>query len=369
MSAAAQSVIPQSQPQRLPGSVVASIALHAAALGLWLYTMQQAAKHHVTIVNNVEFIKVNKQLPTPSRNLAKQQQANTTFDFLKMALPSIPKVAAPKLAPVELPKTVRQMQVQTPKLQDKGRLDTGPKLDMDLTRDHSLDAAKIEAKIPTRRVNALANMPRLEEVGRRRVANLPAAIAMEERRQEAMGLQGADALAKATRDRRGSSVAAAPALTEAAPPGGSSSRFSQKIASLLPEQAIDTKPAVMNAPAIKEPVAPPAASHRKAAQLDGGDSKKGVEIEGPLADRKVLAYEIPEFPAWAKEQGVLEANVSIRFWVNKDGDVLPNMRVEHTSGYGRLDRLAMDALAKWKFAPLLSQEKQWGVITFRFLLE
>src|SRR5206468_105908 len=111
------------------------------------------------------------------------------------------------------------------------------------------------------------------------------------------------------------------------------------------------------------------APKRKRAALQTGAPKKGVEIEGPLADRKVLNYEIPEFPSWAKEQGILEASVAIRFWVNKDGEVLPNMRVEHTSGYGRLDRLAMDALSKWKFAPLLSEERQWGVITFRFLLE
>ena len=38
-----------------------------------------------------------------------------------------------------------------------------------------------------------------------------------------------------------------------------------------------------------------------------------MKIEGPLADRKIVAYEIPEFPAWARDQGILEAAVSIRF--------------------------------------------------------
>ena len=45
------------------------------------------------------------------------------------------------------------------------------------------------------------------------------------------------------------------------------------------------------------------------------------------------------------------------------------MRVERTSGYGRLDRLSMDCLRNWRFIPIGSDEKQWGVITFRFLLE
>ena len=100
------------------------------------------------------------------------------------------------------------------------------------------------------------------------------------------------------------------------------------------------------------------------------EQKKGVEIEGPLADRKVLHYEVPEFPDWARKQGVIEASVAIRFWVNKEGSVLGDtLRVEHTSGYGRLDRLTMDSLKKWKFLPLMSDERQWGVITFRFIME
>ena len=99
------------------------------------------------------------------------------------------------------------------------------------------------------------------------------------------------------------------------------------------------------------------------------EKKKGVEIEGPLADRKVISFEIPKFPEWARAQGILEAAVSIRFWVSRQGDVLPNLRIEHASGYGRLDRLAMESLQSWKFAPLLFDERQWGVITFRFVLE
>jgi TonB family protein len=99
------------------------------------------------------------------------------------------------------------------------------------------------------------------------------------------------------------------------------------------------------------------------------EKKKGVEIEGPLADRRVVSYEVPEFPEWARQQGILEATVAIRFYVSPEGDVLPNMRIERTSGYGRMDRLAMDSLKLWKFAPLGSDQRQWGIITFRFLLE
>ena len=355
---------------RMPGSAVASLVLHAAVLGLWLYTLKHTAVHHEVSVGSVDIIKVTKAVPLPEKRIAKAPPATSAFDFLKMALPSAPHMAAPKMAEVKLPETHKPMTVEQPKLHDRGRLDTGPKLDMDVDHhDSGLDIAKVESRIPSRKLAAMAAMPKLEDIGRRRVSNLPAALAMEEKRQAAAsGLQGVSALS--ARTERHGGVAQAEAIQDAAPAGGTQSgTFGSKIASLLPERSLDMSHAqVPNQ--IKESIAAPAeAPKRKHAALQTGAPKKGVEIEGPLADRKVLNYEIPEFPSWAKEQGILEASVAIRFWVNKGGDVLPNMRVEHTSGYGRLDRLAMDALSKWKFAPLLSEERQWGVITFRFLLE
>lgn len=366
MSAAALYTQPSSKG--MPVSAVTSLVLHAAGLGLWLYTLQNAAKHTNAVITGVDIITVKKAVTMTQKNRAEAKQAASTFDFLKMALPAVPRMAAPKMAEVKLPDAHKPIEVKAPKLSDRGRLAEAPKLDMDVDKAHSLDAAKIEARIPTRKLSAMSTAPKLEDIGRRRVANLPAAIAMEEKRQEAQALQGMDALAKAS-ERRGRSAAQAPAIQDAAPSRGGGSKFSSKIAALLPEQTLDMKQAVMPQPVIKQGVEPVVRERQKPAGLQGGESKKGVEIEGPLADRKVVNYEIPEFPAWAKEQGVLEAHVAIRFWVNSAGDVLPNMRVENTSGYGRLDRLAMDSLSKWKFAPLISQEKQWGVITFRFLLE
>jgi TonB family protein len=359
---------PQSQA-RLPGSVVTSVVLHAAAVGLWLYTMQQAEKKASAVISGVDIITVKKAVTMAQKPQSPAKRAATTFDFLKMALPAVPRMAAPKIADVKLPDAHKPLQVAAPKLSDRGRLQEAPKLDMDLDKSRSLDAAKIEARIPTRKLSALASSPKLEDVGRRRVANLPAALALEERRQEAAALQGMDALQRASATRRGPAQTAALQDASAARPGEASKGLGSKIAALLPEQRLDMKQAVMPTPVVKQAIEPAAAQQRQRAGLQHSEPKKGVEIEGPLADRKVVNYEIPEFPQWAKDQGVLEASVSIRFWVDKAGDVLPNMRVEHTSGYGRLDRLAMDSLSKWKFAPLITEEKQWGVITFRFLLE
>jgi TonB family protein len=94
-----------------------------------------------------------------------------------------------------------------------------------------------------------------------------------------------------------------------------------------------------------------------------------VEIEGPLADRKISAYSVPPFPDWARSQGILEASVGIRFTVDEDGIVMSGMRVVNTSGYGRLDKLAMESLKSWRFASQPGAGVQWGVITFRFVVE
>ena len=64
-----------------------------------------------------------------------------------------------------------------------------------------------------------------------------------------------------------------------------------------------------------------------------------------------------------------EAEVRIKFYVSPAGDVLPDLRVETTSGYGRLDRLALDSLKTWTFEPIGGAGRQWGIITFRFVLE
>ncbi len=78
---------------------------------------------------------------------------------------------------------------------------------------------------------------------------------------------------------------------------------------------------------------------------------------------------MPRFPDWARARSILEAEVVILFYVDPEGSVLSDMRVERTSGYGQLDRLAQQSLRNWKFAPITTSERQWGRITFRFVLE
>jgi TonB family protein len=224
-------------------------------------------------------------------------------------------------------------------------------------------------KIESRRDAAatLAALPRLEDVGRRQAANLPQALALEDKRREAVAEVGLPDVAAKAPSRR-EALAAVAALQEAAP----AERVQEKgLGSLLPQKPllIEAHPQAVMAPRIVKVPDAPVAPRRQAAQADAAEEKKGVQIEGPLADRKVAAYAVPSFPEWARSQGILAADVAIRFTVDEDGNVLPSMRLETSSGYGRLDKLAMETLKNWRFVPNPGAGVQWGVITFKFVLE
>jgi len=99
--------------------------------------------------------------------------------------------------------------------------------------------------------------------------------------------------------------------------------------------------------------------------------KSALEISGPLKQRKIISSSAPAYPEWAKRKGV-EADLVLKFYVNPQGRVLPDISVVRTSGYRELDVLAMEALKKWMFAPLANnepQQDQWGAVTIRYILE
>lgn len=361
----AGSIFPATQAKRIPFSVVGSIALHGAALALYIYTVQLQHHNQSRAVGNVDLIVVKKPLPVAAVPRQAAPPPNM-FNFLKMALPAIPKIEAQRLE-VKVPQ--HELKMQTPKLEDRGRLQKNDlaKLNMDEKRPelNALDVGAVKTK---RSAAALAALPKLEEVGHRRIKNLPDALKLDEERQQAQAQMRMDALTTPTHRQ----VAAMGERLQDAQPS-ETGKFASKIAAMLPTQPppLEARPELRAADdnELKKKVFIEPAKRHDQAQGLSVEKKKGVELEGPIKNRKILSYEVPEFPSWAKDQGILEASVAIRFWVGPDGDVLDNMRVERTSGFGRLDRTAMDALKNWKFAPLDNNEKQWGVITFRFVLE
>ncbi len=96
---------------------------------------------------------------------------------------------------------------------------------------------------------------------------------------------------------------------------------------------------------------------------------KGFEISGPLTNRPITYKVIPEYPAWAEEQGIM-GSVRLYFTVDSAGNVRSGIRVQKTTGNQALDQLGIEALKQWKFSPLpgAAEEGQWGIITFNFSL-
>jgi TonB family protein len=339
-------------------SVTASMALHVGGLFLFMQT-QIGPKTRSVDIQDVDFIRVFR----PAPQVKVKVPPPTMKDFLKMVLPAVHKPQLMTMQP-KLPDIRRPLLPAPPKL-DENRAQKLAKLEaLDISK-RRVDAAKIEAKLEERRVTKLAEMPRLEDVGRHQVRNLPAAIKLEEQRQEAVALKAIGSMT-VTPARRG----VVPAVLQEATPQ-QEGRLEKAIKEFLPAapEPVQLQPRAAEPPPMmkKLETAPPVAPKRTVGIQE--EKKKTVEIEGPLADRKVVSYDIPQFPDWAKQRNIIEAEVKILFYVDPEGNVLSDLRVEHTSGYGQLDRLSMESLRRWKFAAINTSERQWGRITFRFILE
>jgi len=95
----------------------------------------------------------------------------------------------------------------------------------------------------------------------------------------------------------------------------------------------------------------------------------GASLAGPIADRRVLRFVKPEYPDWAKRDGV-EGSVTLYFIVRADGTIQENVLVQKTAGFEDFDDRARSALRAWRFEPLRAGRtgEQWGTITFHFRL-
>ncbi len=348
---------------KLPASVAISLGLHGGALVLLALLMRAAPKQAPRIVEGVELL---TQARKPAVLSAPKPPPLSTMDFLKLALPSTSRAAAPAQLSIAVPRRKIAL-ADAPKLEDRAPRNL-PKLEALDLGARPADAAKLDVKIEGRRraVATLAALPRLEEVGRKRIKDLPQALALENQRREAVAAQGLPDVALQPTSRR-QALAAVSALQEAAPPQRAPERTFGSMLAARP-LLMEARPQAVMAPKLEKVAAAPRLERRQAAQADAGRAKS-VQIEGPLADRKIAAYAVPTFPDWARSQGILEADVAIRFTVGEDGGVMPGMRVENSSGYGRLDKLAMESLKRWLFAPKPGAGIQWGLITFKFVLE
>ncbi|MBO9540646.1 TonB family protein [bacterium] len=102
----------------------------------------------------------------------------------------------------------------------------------------------------------------------------------------------------------------------------------------------------------------------------GGSVDSGTGLTGDLGQRRIIEQHPPSYPASAQRLGV-EGDVRLRVWVSAEGRV-SRVEVVRLSGTPEMDRRAVDALKRWRFAPLpdgAAPVTQWGEITLRFRLD
>ncbi|MBI3299034.1 MAG: hypothetical protein HYZ75_12765 [Elusimicrobia bacterium] len=352
---------------RVPVALGVSLAVHALGLVGFLKLSFKPEEAPIQAIENVDLmVQEEERKAAPARQ---RLPPPSMKEFLRLALPSIPKPAMPMDVKAQV--SEKKLVDLQPKLEDRGRMKELQKLDsLDLGKKRP-DLARIAPLIDQKReARALAAMPKLEEIGTRQAPRAALALAaLAEADRGRLQPQRMDALGSLAPERRKAPQTAM--LREASPATGKSLG---RLADMLTSDSNRLAPALRAAPeprreklsAIAETPEPP---RRKEAEVQSV-KKKSVEIEGPLSDRKVLKHSLPTFPEWAREMGLVEAEVQVRFYVTPAGAVVADpMRIERTSGYGRLDRLVMEHLKVWVFQASPGTGNEWGLITFRFLLE
>lgn len=358
----------QGNPRAVKFSVIASASLHALLFLLYFRFVLLQPETRNVVLSNVDLIMQEKE------QQARAPQ-NKTLNFLKLALPVIPKIAAP-----ELPK-VPTLDIKTPDrhrpamdlpkslAERSGRVNQAQRLEMDAggrvtgaVKDAALDLQ------PSRGAQAMAPRIELEEVGARKAPSLPQGLKFEDA-GPAVRPQTMQELNVAV-DRARRAASGPQALDERS--GAVEAARREPAVAAAPQRLTEARGAAVQLASRPQPAITAASLslHRNEALRSAEEAPRRMEITGPLSNRKVLRYYAPPFPAWARDRGILEAAVSLKFYVDNSGRVLDSVSVERTSGYGALDRLAADAIKRWAFEPLPGPaSRQWGVITFRFLAD
>ncbi len=367
---------------RIETSAGVAAAIHASLFGLYLLLKVTEPAQETVKLTRVDFIdEIPKAAASAISSPGRLERAPKSFkDFLHMALPSFhrPSPSQPKLAEMQNEPTPNapQMRSASPQIQLKTSAHPLNKnFRFRPTHLNAADSTRLsDVSNPQIAPQSPQDMPNvkpitLEAVGRVKAsarihfnsaAHFKASGQMRDLPQENLAATGPTSLEDAQSPPIRLNASYHGSKNAALPTGGELPIGYEKGISLK-EGAVH--PAGANLPQVS------AAS----VQVKTGKLKsvkhKGMEISGPLADRKILKAAAPKYPVWAKNQGV-EADVVVRFYVSADGQVLDRMIIERTSGYRRLDELCKKTLKKMLFAPLESGDQvEWGFITFHFKLK
>jgi protein TonB len=114
----------------------------------------------------------------------------------------------------------------------------------------------------------------------------------------------------------------------------------------------------------------PGPGDRPQATSRGGSVDTGGGLTGDLGQRRILKQVQPSYPESAERAGE-SGDVQLKVFVTPEGRVA-QVEVVKLSGTPEMDRRAVEALKRWRFAPLPEGSPavtQWGTITLHYRLD
>lgn len=97
-----------------------------------------------------------------------------------------------------------------------------------------------------------------------------------------------------------------------------------------------------------------------------GELAGKLNISGPIAEAKRTIIHREKF----EHSKQIAVNISFKFWVEPDGRISNVIPVQ--KGDTILEKRAIEVLKKWRFEPLprnAKQERQWGIISLKYILK
>lgn len=365
-------------------SFMISILAHSLLFTSYYSYLLKAKEVATTFLENIELIEIEPDILV-IQEMPGQVPPKNVIEFFKMSLPVFKK---PKFQEITEPEIDREKTIKevSEKIDFDRTIEVRPGPQISLTQDKYVKREKLSEIIPDAEVYSEERLDmlsphepdiKIEEVGKvavgkisysqpidleKKTSHSPLKDIKEVEIKQVKYTYKPPTLKEATvsiKKRR--STVTRPTLGYRK---GTSLGYGKRV--LLAKQRIKTSEDLKK---IAKPVTEKVEKTEVGLIREAKPEKKSVEIMGPVVGRKILTSYIPVYPDWARAEHI-EADVVIKFYVSPEGKIREKLYLERTSGYSKLDRLAMEAIKRWVFEPLeTSGGDQWGIITFRYLLK
>lgn len=364
-------------------SFTISILAHSLLFMSYYSYLLEAKEVATTFLENIELIEIEPDILV-IQEMPGQVPPKNIIEFFKMSLPTFKKPKFQEITkPEDREKTLKEV---SEKIDFDRTIEVRPRPQISLTQDKYVKREKLSEIIPDAEVYSEEKLDmlsphepdiKIEEVGKvavgkisysqpidleKKTSHSPLKDIKEVEIKQVKYTYKPATLKEATvsiKKRR--STVTKPTLGYGK---GTSLGYDKRV--LLAKQRIKTSEDLKK---ITKPVAEKVEKTEVGLIREAKPEKKSVEIMGPVVGRKILTSYLPVYPDWARAEHI-EADVVIKFYVSPEGKIREKLYLERTSGYSKLDRLAMEAIKKWIFEPLETNGgDQWGIITFRYLLK